>query len=176
MRAMLPWYLAFGAGLLAGTPAPATADAVQLGPLVAVSGRSPFAGCTRDRPGQQAGRPFRNAEVEPWLAVAPARRGVVVGFQQDRWSEGGGARGSAGVISGDGGRSWISPIPHGVTKCTGGPFDRATDPWIEFARDGKAFFMSLAFDEDLADGAGYGRSAMAVSRSTDGGRSWQGSC
>ena len=80
------------------------------------------------------------------------------------------------MISGDGGRSWISTIPHGVTKCTGGPFDRATDPWIEFARDGKAFFMSLAFDEDLADGAGYGRSAMEVSRSTDGGRSWQGSC
>ena len=50
MRAMLLRYLAFGAGLLAGTPAPATADNVQLGPLVAVSGRSLFADCTRDRP------------------------------------------------------------------------------------------------------------------------------
>lgn len=162
-----------GLGLAAGAPmAPSSAD-VQLGPLVAASGRSPFADCTRDRPRQQVGRPFGNAEVESWLAVDPTRWSVVIGFQQDRWSEGGGARGNAGAISGDAGRTWVSTIPPKVTKCTGGPFDRASDPWVEFAPDGTAFFMALAFDQDLPDGSGYGRSAMVVSRSTNGGRTWQ---
>jgi hypothetical protein len=142
---------------------------------VAITGPSPFAACTADNVAGQAGTNFLNAEVEPWVAVDPKRdRRLLAGWQQDRWSNGG-SRGNAGAASRDGGVTWSRFFPPGTTLCTGGTYERASDPWTTIGRDGTYYFMSLAFmqDEECADGttAG-GDNAMLVNLSTDGGRSW----
>jgi hypothetical protein len=166
-RAALVLGLAAGWG---GAAAPAHAD--RLGPLTPVSaGRSPFASCTADTPAQQAGTAYPNSEVEPWVDADPRNaRNLVAGWQQDRWSNAG-ARGLAVGYSRDGGRTWKTTIPPKLSRCSGGKFQRATDPWVSFAADGAVHLMSLSTDEDRPDG-GIGRHAMLATRSTDGGRSW----
>jgi hypothetical protein len=68
-------------------------------------------------------------------------------------------------------------IPN-VSRCSGGEFLRGTDPWVDFSPIGVAYFMSLAIDpfptdpDDPAAFLGFGRNAMLVNRSTNGGRSW----
>jgi len=57
------------------------------------------------------------------------------------------------------------------TACTGGPFKRASDPWVSFSPNGTAYYFTLAFDPDLPNGA-FGRNALLVSRSTNGGQTW----
>ena len=67
------------------------------GPLVQVSGTSPFVGCTADEIGPQSGTVYLNSEVEPWIDVNPTNPSNVVGiWQQDRWSNGG----SRGLVAG----------------------------------------------------------------------------
>ena len=82
----------------------------------------------------------------------------------------------AGLLAGvslDGGAKWRTvPIP-GTTACTGGSYKRASDPWVTIAPNGTAYYMTLAFDPDLPSGS-FGRNAMLVNRSTDGGSSWSG--
>jgi len=102
--------------------------------LVDTSGASPFATCTADNvAGQDAfDQNFPNSEVEPWIDVNPTNPlNIVGGYQQDRWS-GGGSRGDVTSVSLNGGRTWRQVVIPGVTKCEGGPFDRATDPWLSF--------------------------------------------
>lgn len=136
------------------------------GPLVPVSGGSPFLDCTADQVGNQPGVLFNGAEVEPWVAVNPTDPdNMVAAWQQDRWSNGS-ARGIGVAVSHDGGESWAtSPLP-GLTPCTGGAFIRATDPWLSFAQDGTLFHMALVTDGRI------GRSAMVIQKSTDGGSTW----
>ncbi|MFO1071031.1 MAG: sialidase family protein [Geminicoccaceae bacterium] len=169
--------LATWLGVMASVALAAAAEAgPTLGPAYAVSARtSPFAGCTRDDvKGQEKALDavnYPNSEIEPWVEVNP-RDGanLIAGWQQDRWSDGG-ARGLVSAASFDGGRTWtIVPVPK-ITKCSGGPWTRATDPWIAFSPDGAAYFFSLGFDNAPPTG-GDGPNAMLVSRSTDGGRSW----
>ena len=65
-----------------------------------------------------------------------------------------------------------------VSRCAGGEFLRASDPWVDFSPSGVAYYMSLAIDpfptdpDDPAAFLGFGRNAMLVNRSTNGGRSW----
>jgi hypothetical protein len=89
-------------------------------------------------------------------------------WQQDRYSNGG-ARGDASGASFDGGLTWTrDALP--LTTCTGGPYARATDPWVTFAPDGTVYQITLAFTGDtLAAGSS---NAVLVARSSDGGRSW----
>lgn len=158
--------LALAAALLAS--APAAAD--QLGPLTQISRGTPFAGCTADGAAQQSGTYYPETEIEPWVDADPSNPDRLIAvWQQDRWSNGG-ARGLAGAYSADRGRTWTGVVPPGVSKCSGGSFTRASDPWVSFGPSGTAYFMSLAFDEDTA--SGFGRNAMLVNRSTDGGRTW----
>jgi len=154
----------------------AWATAFVLGPLVQISGASPFgplANCG-NFPGIFNGTNFVDSEVEPWLDVNPADPDNIVAFwQQDRWSDGG-SRGNVAGVSLDGGSTWsIVPIP-GVTDCTGGPWERASDPWISFSPDGTLHQMSLVFQTDPPpDRIGsFGPNAMVVSKSDDGGLTW----
>lgn len=149
-----------------------------VGPLVQVSGASPlppFSACG-NFPGIVAGRGvnFLNSEVEPWVDINPTDPSNVVAlWQQDRWSNGG-SRGNVAGVSLDGGVNWrIVPVP-GQTDCTGGPFERASDPWVSFAPDGTLHQMSLVFDIDPPPTApaGFGPNGMATSRSLDGGLTW----
>jgi hypothetical protein len=141
--------------------------------MVRVTGLSPFApGCD----GVPAtGVAYVSAEVEPHVAVDPRDASHLIGaWQQDRWSDGG-ARGLRSGVSFDGGLSWsTSQAP--FSRCTGGnagnggDFARASDPWVTIGADGIAYQIAIAFNG--ATFAANSSSAVLVSRSTDGGRTW----
>jgi hypothetical protein len=153
------------------------AQAATLGSLVQITQGDPFSTCTADHVTSQEAAfdsiLYPGTSIEPWVAVdATAPAHLLVGHQQDRWNNGG-ARGLAGNVSFDGGSTWSDTIPDDVTKCTGGEFTRASDPWVTFAPDGTAFFFSLVLEPRQSTtpfGAGHG--AMLVSRSTDHAQTW----
>jgi hypothetical protein len=157
-------------------PQIAWASAYGIGPLVQVSGESPFRdGC--DRAGQ-TGINYPNTEVEPWVEVNPKNPLNLIGaWQQDRWSNGG-SRGNVVGFSDDGGGSWTLVSQTKNSQCTGGTldnggyYDRASDPWVSISPDGTAYLMSLSVDNDPTSGFGSNPDAMLVSRSTDGGVTW----
>jgi hypothetical protein len=122
---------------------------------------------------------YPDTEVEPYVAADPAHPNHLVAmFQQDRWNDGG-SNGDVVVVSSDGGASWhLAPSQPTFTICQGatsgspGFFDRTTDPWISFSADGKIVYAIA--DSFNANGPAFGgASAILVSRSTDGGESWQ---
>jgi hypothetical protein len=160
-----------GAGLIAASAVLASAIAGAVPPPRKVSGLSPFAGCTADRVASQPGINYPESEIEPWIEANPRTpQNLIAGWQQDRWSDGG-ARGLVAGVSIDGGVTWARLVPQGVSKCSGGIYDRATDPWVAISPNGTAYFMSLAFNNRRHDG-GEGQNAMLVSRSVNGGMSW----
>jgi len=152
------------------------AQAVTPGPLVPISGLSPFGALQDcgDFPVSINSINFLDSEVEPWVAVNPANLDNIVAiWQQDRWSDGG-ARGNVAGVSFDGGAHWaLVPIP-GLTDCTGGPWERASDPWVSFSPDGTLHQMTLVFQAAPPSSAtgGFGPNAMVVSKSPDGGLTW----
>jgi len=132
-----------------------------------LTGTSPFAPRCDGVP--PTGTLFTNAEVEPYIAVNPRNPNNLVGvWQQDRWSDGA-AAGLRTGFSFDGGRTWGLTAAT-FSRCTGGnagnggDYERATDPWVTFTPDGIAFQIALAIDDPV--------SAILVSRSADGGRTW----
>jgi hypothetical protein len=174
---------------LGAASAPAGATNFDAGPLVQVSGASPFTDCTADNleVQQEFGEVFPNSEVEPWIDVNPTNEDNLVGmWQQDRWSNGG-ARGHVVGVSDDGGASWKPPIVlpsvtvcSGGTAANGGNYQRTTDPWVSFGPDGTVHQLSLSFNdiqdskppfEDF-DGFDDFDHALLASKSTDGGDTW----
>jgi hypothetical protein len=164
-------------GLVAAIGLSLTAQAQTLGSLVRVTGSDPFTACAADNVHRQqtvfGSTLYPDTAIEPWLAVDPTDASrLLVGHQQDRWDDGG-SRGLVGVLSNDAGKTWKDTIPQDVTKCTGGNFIRASDPWTAFALDGTAFFFSLVLDPAKPTtpfGAKHG--GMLVSRSTDHVTTW----
>lgn len=150
------------------------AGALTAGPLVQASGDSPFDDNCGNFPGTPAGTVYLDTEIEPWVEVNPTNpNNVVATWQQDRWSNGG-SRGSVVGASFDGGATWtIVPVP-GITDCSGGSFQRASDPWVSFAPNGDLYQMTLALDIDTPPGrtGGFGPNGMTVSKSTNGGLTW----
>ncbi|KVA22407.1 sialidase family protein [Burkholderia ubonensis] len=130
---------------------------------VRVSGPSPFAACTTGGPGTV----YVNAEVEPWLAVNPARPTNMIGvWQQDRWSNGG-AHGLVAGYTFDGGATWAqTPQPFSACAPGGLPYERASDPWVSFGPDGTAYSVSISFNQSNNG------NAVGASVSTDGGQTW----
>ena len=148
-----------------------TTDALgQSSALERITCASPFsAGCNGT---PQTGTLYTNAEVEPWVSANPANDdNLVAVWQQDRWSNGG-AQGNLTGVSFDRGRSWQRPTPPPFTRCAGGTtsnggaYDRASDPWVSFGGDGSAHQIALAISGDQTI------SAILVSTSRDGGRTW----
>src|SRR5205809_188176 len=89
----------------------------SLGPLVPVSGISPFASCPFDNVAGQPGTNTLHSAVEPWLAVDPRNPfHMVAAWQQDRWSNGG-ARGNLVAVTDNGGLSWRPSLIRGLTPC-----------------------------------------------------------
>lgn len=137
--------------------------------LARASGPTPFTPGCNGAP--QTGRNFPNAEVEPYVSVNPRNAAHVVGvWQQDRWSNGG-ANGLLTGVSRDGGKTWTRTFAHfsrcaGGNKANGGDYERASDPWVSFARNGTVHQISLSFDDSD------GNQAVLASRSTDGGSTW----
>ena len=146
------------------------------GLLTQISGTSPF-GVLDDCgnfPGLFNVENFVNSEVQPRIDVNPSHTANIVAiWQQDRWSDGG-SRGNVAGVSFDGGTTWqIVPIPM-VADCTGGPWERASDPWVSFGPEGTLHQMSLVFQASPSPNriGGFGPNGMAVSKSIDGGLTW----
>jgi hypothetical protein len=143
------------------------AYAFGTGPLVPVSGPSPFAGCTVG--GTPSSTLYPEAEVEPFVAVNPTNSNNVIGvFQQDRWSDGG-SRGLLAARSINGGTSWTTNFA-AFSTCSGNPasntYERASDPWVTFDTAGNAYQISLSVSGDQV------LSSVLVAKSADGGATW----
>ncbi|HEV7535959.1 MAG TPA: hypothetical protein VGP90_10015, partial [Acidimicrobiia bacterium] len=158
--------VAVGVGLLTALVGVAGAAT----PLVKVSeGASPFApGCDR---ATADGTNYANSEVEVRVAVDPRNPAHAVGvWQQDRWSTGG-AHGLVAAATADG-VHWSRSFAHfsrcaGGTTANGGDYPRASDPWVDFARNGDVYQTSLSVNLESVT------TAVLVSRSVDGGATWQ---
>jgi hypothetical protein len=173
MRALYRAFVVGAASMLAvavsGTARAAVSPQPQFvaGPAQ-VSGLTPFAGCTAGGPGTVS----PGAEVEPWTAVNPRNpANIITEWQQDRWDNGG-AHGLVAGVTHDFGRHWKKVVVPKISKCSGGIYDRASDPGVSFSADGKTLYaISLSvdnFDPDL----GFVTSAILISRSRDGGDTW----
>jgi hypothetical protein len=111
------------------------------------------------------GTPYRGAEVEPTLAVDPRNpRRLVAAWQQDRFPDGG-ALSSLTASSTNGGKTWRDRLVRGVSRCTGGDYGRASDPWLAIGPEGTTYLATLPSDATLP-------AAMIVNRSTKPGGSW----
>src|SRR5438309_1174405 len=185
MRKGAPRSVALASALLIVVPlalpasaAPFTTTAVHQAsgdPSPPANGDSPFASCDISGfliPGETN---YVSTELEPWVAVNPTDSSNIIGvYQQDRYTFGG-ARGLAAAVTHDGGANWSSTYPHfsacaGGTQTNGGDFQRASDPWVTFAPNGDAYFISLSLTfigPTSATGTG-----VLVSKSTDGGDHW----
>jgi hypothetical protein len=166
------------AGYKAEGYGPDAVDMCAINPAVAtvqvrVSAPTPFApGCDGAPP---SGTLYTNAEVEPMIAINPRNPRNIVGvWQQDRWSNGG----AAGMLTGasfDGGQTWsigMAAFSHctGGNAANGGDYPRSSDPWVSFGPDGTVYQAAIAFSgQSQVQGS---TSAVLVSRSTDGGRTW----
>jgi hypothetical protein len=134
---------------------------------VKVSQADPFAGCTADHPENQSGTFYPDTALETWLVADPTNPDHLVGlWQQDRWSNGG-SRGLVGAVSFDGGQTWQQFVLPGASQCSGGTTARASDPWVAFGPDGSLYATILTVS---GQGSTVG---VSVSKSTDGGLSWQ---
>lgn len=160
VAAMTAGVLVLGLG---GTAIAEPRPGLVVGP-VPVSGTTPFPGCTAGGTPTSVNHP--GAEVEPWVAVNPRNpRNIVAEWQQDRWNDGG-AHGLVAGVTHDGGRHWRRvPVP-GISRCSGGTYERASDPGVTFAPNGDLYAISLSFNAN-----DFGNAILA-SRSTDGGDHW----
>ena len=149
-----------------------------LGPLVQVSGGSPFSATCDDKAGQ-SGTVFPGSEVEPWIDVNPTNPNNMIGvWQQDRWSNGG-SRGLVAGVTLNAGASWTVVNGLKTSLCTGGnaanggDYQRATDPWVTFGPTGIAYQLSLSFNDASPPFTTFDFDhALLASRSTDGGLTW----
>lgn len=146
---------------LVGTEA-ALAASVSVQPPRQISLASPFSGsCTQVNPGFT-----RGIAEETSVAVNPRDpRQILVSWIQD------GRASDLVMASRDGGRSFSRILIPGLSACTGGAFPVVSDPGVVFAADGVAYFSGAPFDF-LSFNPLVPSSAMAVSRSFDGGFSW----
>ncbi len=106
------------------------------------------------------------SEAEASLAINPENeRHLVAGYQEGRFADGG-ARVLTAAVSRDGGVTWTEGVVPGLSRASGGPFERTSDPWVAFGLGGRVYFASIVFDETRPN------NGIAVSASSDGGASW----
>jgi hypothetical protein len=159
---------------VAAAPAHASAP-ISWGALTPVSpAGSPFGTAATTCAGSSTGTLYPGTEVEPWIATNPADpTNSIAVWQQDRYSNGGSNALRAAYSTNN---AWSSSTNQpAFSKCSGGTtdgvnnFERNSDPWVTFASDGHvAYFMALAFNQSHALD-----SAMTVSRSFNGGATWE---
>jgi hypothetical protein len=168
---------AAGLAVAVFAPQAGAVPAANEGLAVQASGASPIGGCDGDQP--TSGINFPNSEVEPWMVVNPTDGpdndrivgdNLIAAWQQDRWNNGG-SEGLVTASSFDGGLTWSTNARTKSSLCTGGAYERASDPWVDFSPNGTAYLMSLSVDTN-AGGFGLYPNAMLVMRSTNGGATW----
>lgn len=121
----------------------------------------PDAECIKANPGYSQG-----FEQETAAAVNPRNpRNILVAWIQD------GRATDTVMASRDGGRTFSRILVPGLSACTGGAFQVASDPVVEFAANGMAYFAAIVVNDPRS--AATATTAMVVSRSHDGGFSWE---
>jgi hypothetical protein len=104
--------------------------------------------------------------VEPSVAVDPLQPHTAVAAAHDGRYPDGGAVDISYSWTRDGGANWQhAPVPF-LTTAVGGTYDRASDPVVQFGPDGTAYLSTLLFDVPACP------TAVAVSKSVDGGATW----
>lgn len=158
---------ALALAVLATGGARATPHNPAIGAPQSISGLSPFAATCSGATGAA-----HNTEVEPSVAVDPSNPDRVVAvWQQDRFASHGGAQSNVVGYSSNAGATWARALMPGISRCTAGIFERATDPWVSIGPSGVAYVASLSFDGQVNSFI-YRQNALYVSRSTDGGATW----
>jgi hypothetical protein len=139
------------------------ANDFRLGPLVRVSfDPSPFADCDPGSfPGPTPDYQSDDEEKETFVAVNPTNPKNIVAI----WIAGK-QKGNVAGVSFDGGRRWQNVVIPGLTKCSGGVFEAAADPWVSFAPNGDLYQVSAAWDRTIT------HFGILVSKSLDGGLHW----
>jgi outer membrane protein assembly factor BamB len=155
-RRRLELELLEGRSLLSGL----THGGLTLGPLVQVTGPSPFGGSS--------------VEAEPYFAVNPTNPKNMVGVwtQDKRFDGGGGGLGIGVAVTLNGGNTWTTGLMPGLTKATGGTLDVAFDSWLSFAPNGDLYFSADVGDRPVHQQDHPTPNAILVEKSTDGGRTW----
>ena len=114
-----------------------------VGPVVQITGESPFNTCDADDvPGQEAGGSivYPESEIEPYIDVNPTEPdNLVAVWQQDRWSDGG-ARGLVSAVSEDGGVTWETVTPPPFSLMQRWRLRARVGPWVTYARNGDVYF------------------------------------
>jgi BNR repeat protein len=113
--------------------------------------------------------PFTNSTSQHRTQVEPDTYSfgstIVSAFQSGRFFDGG-SSGIGWATSTNGGSTWQNGFLPGLTRFTGGPYDRASDPSVAFdARHNAWLISSLVIRGNSPVG-------VVTSRSTDGGRTW----
>jgi hypothetical protein len=104
--------------------------------------------------------------VEPDVAVSPVNPRIAVAAAHDGRFPDGGAVAIAYAWTHDGGQHWHPSVVPQLTTAVGGAWERASDPVVAFGPDGTAYLSTLLFSATSCP------TAVAVSRSTDGGRTF----
>src|ERR1700760_498251 len=73
--------------------------------------------------------------VEPDVAVSPVNKNIAIAVAHDSRFSDGGAVDISYAWTADGGETWKHRPVQGITKATGGQFDRASDPVVAFGPD-----------------------------------------
>ena len=152
--------------VVAAFPMAATAGPYKVKRLRAISASSPFAaGC----PGALFDDTnITGLELEPFLTVNPARPANIIAT----WKQDVGPRGTRTDLiasSLNHGKTWKRSTIPGLSACTGGTADGASDPWVSAGGDGTVYFGGLP--ADLATDPP--TTAVVASRSGNGGRTWR---
>jgi hypothetical protein len=105
-------------------------------------------------------------ETEPFFAIDPENpKHLLASYQEDRFPDEG-CRNLTSAVSFDGGASWQESLLPRLTVAAGGPYERTSDPWVAFGTGGRAYFVSLGFNETSPQNGVY------LSASDDGGLTW----
>jgi hypothetical protein len=105
-------------------------------------------------------------ETEPFFAIDPeSPKHLLAGYQEDRFPDEG-CRNLTSAVSFNGGLTWQESLLPNLTVAAGGRFERTSDPWVAFGTGGRAYFVSLGFNETNPLNGVY------LSASDDGGRTW----
>lgn len=136
---------------------------VRVGPPQRISVDSPFSGpCTAADPNFSPG-----ISVETSVAVNPtAADHVLVSWIQD------GAATDLVMASRDGGRTFSRIFVPGLSQCTGGSAQAASDPSVAFAADGQTAYFAGVGADILGVNPFRPSVTMLASRSIDDGFSW----
>jgi hypothetical protein len=105
-------------------------------------------------------------ETEPFFAVDPENpKHLLAVYQEDRFPDEG-CRNLTSAASFNGGLTWQESLLPNLTVAAGGSYERTSDPWVAFGTGGRAYFVSLGFNETNLQNGVY------LSSSDDGGLTW----